>query len=176
MKKKLFMYFIIALFSFFIFLYAFIAIENYLVKAQDVINKSIEDKAIIIYEETIDTDGVRGKYLTNDGTIYTYSYASYGDKTLEEKLSEIKESTESKVEKITKKDKGYLSMFVGKLKNSAFKRTIKSDRPSKKIYYVDYDNNKTKIIISSGSEVMKNKSLSSSRIISMLKKYSIRVD
>ena len=50
MKKKLFMYFIIGLFIFFILAYAFIAIENYFVKSLDVINEEIGEKEIVFFE------------------------------------------------------------------------------------------------------------------------------
>ena len=176
MKKKLFMYFIIGLFIFFILAYAFIAIENYFVKSLDVINEEIGEKEIVFFEEIHEDNEIHGMYLLNNGNIYSYTYSSYGDKTVEEKISNMKDSTLSKVDKITKKDKGYLNMYIGKLKYSCFKRTTKADRPTKKIYYIDYNDNKLKTVISSGEEVMKNKSFSAARIISILKKYSIRVD
>ena len=176
MKKKIFMYFLIGLFVFFMFLYTYSTIENYLVKAQDVINEELDDKDIVIFQEIIEDNTTSGKYLLNNGDIYSYSYEYKKDLSFEERINYMKNNTGSKVDKIKKKDKGYINMYAPDLKYSYFKRTTKTDRPSKKIYYIDYEKKKLKVINSSGEEVMKNKSISASRIISMLKKYSIRVD
>ena len=175
-KRQLFMYFIIVLFIIILILYAYNAIENHFIKSVDVIKEDLEEKDIIFFQETIDEEGISGKFLTNDGTIYIYNYASYGDKTFEEKINDIKSSTYSKVEKITKKDKGYLNLLIGKLYEKYHKRNVKTDRLPKYIYYVDYDKGKLIPLISSGELVIKNRGLSSTRIISILKKYSIRVD
>ena len=172
MKKKLFMICIIGLFSFIIIAYAVTSIENYFIKSVDVINDKLDEKDIIIFEEIIEDDTCHGKYLLNNGTIYSYSYKYEGEIDLNDKLSNMKKNVESKLDKMKKKDKGYLSMYAPKLKYSYFKRTIKSDRPNKKIYYIDYKDYKLKVVNSSGEEVMKNKSFSASRVISILKKYN----
>lgn len=177
MKKKLFMYFVISLFAIFIILYAYVSIENIFVKALDVINEDLDEKAIIMFQETIEDNNVYGQYLLNDGNIYSYNYKKVDIDNFEDKLTIIEDNKGDKIDKVKKKDKGYLNMFNPKLKNEYFKRTIsKSDRPSKYIYYVDYKKKRFITVISSGTEVYKNKSFSSSRVISILKKYSIRVD
>jgi len=176
MKKKLFIIFIICLFSFIMIAYALTTIENYFVKSVDVINDKLDEKDIVVFEEIVEDGICHGKYLLNNGTIYSYSYKYEGEIDLNDKLSNMKKYVESKLDKMKKKDKGYLSMYIPKLKYSYFKRTIKSERPTKKIYYIDYKDYKLKVVISSGEEVMKNKSFSASRVISILKKYSIRVD
>lgn len=176
MKKKFFMYVLIALFCIIILLYAITTIENYMVKSLDVIEEDLDEKDIVVFQEIIEESTCSGKYLLNNGDIYSYSYTCMGKPTIEERNTNMLKYTGQKLDKIKKKDKGYLNMFLGSLKDDAFKRTTKTDRPSKKIYYIDYKNDKLKIIISSGEEVMKNKSFSSGRVISMLKKYSIRVD
>lgn len=175
-KRELFKYFLIGLFIFILCAYAFNTIENQFIKTVDVINENLEAKDILFIQETKEDDEMRGKYLTNDGTIYTYNYVSYGDKTFEEKLDNIKNSTANKVEKISKKDKGYLNLFVKKYKEKYYTRSVKTDRPSRYIYFVNYDKNEFMILLSSGKEVIKNKGIASSRTISVLKKYSIRVD
>jgi len=177
MKKKIFMGVIIGLFSFFIIAYAYVTIENFFIKSLDVIDETLDEKAIIIFEETIEDDSIYGKYLLNDGNIYSYNYKKTDIDSYEDKLTLMEDNKGNKLEKIKKKDKGYLNMFNPKLKNKYFKRTLsKSDRSSKYIYYVDYSKDKLIILISSGTEVYKNKSFTSSRVISILKKYSIRVD
>ncbi|MBR4830629.1 MAG: hypothetical protein IKZ96_02565 [Bacilli bacterium] len=177
MKKKIFMGVIIGLFSLFITAYAYVSIENFFIKSLDIIDENLDEKAIIIFEETIEDDSIYGKYLLNDGTIYSYNYKYKEVDSFEDKLTLIEDSKGNKIEKIKKKDKGYLNMFNPKLKNKYFKRTVsKSDRPSKYIYYVDYNKSRFITIISSGTEVYKNKSFTSARVISILKKYSIRVD
>ena len=176
MKKKLFMYVLIILFVIIMGLYAFNAIETVFIKSVDVINETLDEKAIIFFEETSDDNESRGLYLQNNGNIYSYSYTSFGDKTIEDKISHMKESTKSKIDKISKKDKGYLNMLIGKLKPKYYARKTKSDRPSKYIYYINYDKNEAMPLLSSGETVVKNRGLSSSRIVSILKKYSIRVD
>ena len=175
-KRELFKYFLIALFIIILVLYAFNALENYFIKSVDVINENLDSKEIVFFVETIEDNEIRGKYLTNDGTIYTYNYVSYGDKTYVEKLDDIKNSTSNKIEKITKKDKGYLNMFIGNLKDKYYRRTVKTERPSKYLYYVNYEKEELMPLLSSGKDVIKNRGISSSRIISILKKYSIRVD
>ena len=176
MKKKLFMYVLIVLFVFIIFLYAFTALENIFIKPVDNIVEDIDGKNIIVFEEIHDDNICHGNYLLNNGTIYSYSYEYNKDDKLENKLLYMKDSTESKLDKMKKKDMGYLNMYINNLKYTYFKRTTKTDRPTKIIYYVDYKKNNTKVIISSGELIMKNKSFSAARIISILKKYSIRVD
>ena len=176
MKKKLFMYFLIVLFIFFIGAYAFTSIEDYFVKSLDVINEELDEKTILVFEEVVEDNICHGKYLLNNGTIYSYSYEYTEELDLDTRITKMKDNVESKLDKMKKKDKGYLNMYVDNLKYSYFKRTTKTDRPTKVIYYIDYKKNQTKIIISSGAEIMKNKSFSSSRVISILKKYSIRVD
>ena len=177
MKKKIFMGVIIGLFSFFIIAYAYVTIENFFIKSLDVIDENLDEKAIIIFEETIEDDSVYGKYLLNDGNIYSYNYKKIDIDSYEDKLTLMEDNKGNKLEKIKKKDKGYLNMFNPKLKNKYFKRTVsKSDRPSKYIYYVDYNKNKLIRGISAGTEVDKNKRFTSARVISILKKYSIRVD
>ena len=177
MKKKIFMGVIIGLFSFFIIAYAYVSIENFFIKSLDIIDENLDEKAIIMFEETIEEDSIYGKYLLNDGNIYSYNYKKTDVDSFEDKLTLMEDGKGNKIEKIKKKDKGYLNMFNPKLKNKYFKRTVsKSDRPSKYIYYVDYKKNRFIILISSGTEVYKNKSFTSARVISILKKYSIRVD
>lgn len=177
MKKKIFMGVIIGLFSFFIIAYAYVTIENFFIKSLDVIDETLDEKAIIIFEETIEDDSIYGKYLLNNGNIYSYNYKKTDTDSYEDKLTLMEDNKGNKLEKIKKKDKGYLNMFNPKLKNKYFKRTLsKSDRPSKYVYYVDYNKDKLIILISSGTEVYKNKSFTSARVISILKKYSIRVD
>ena len=176
MKKKLFFYFIITLFIFFILAYAFTTIENYFVKSTDIIIEDFDEKEIIVFEEVVEDGICHGKYLMNNGSIYSYSYNYTEELELNDRIDQMKKHTESKLDKMKKKDKGFLSMYIVKLKDSYFKRTTKSDRPTKVIYYIDYKKNQTKIIISSGELVMKNKSFSGSRVVSILKKYSIRVD
>ena len=177
MKKKIFMGVIIGLFSFFIIAYAYVTIENFFIKSLDVIDETLDEKAIIIFEETIEDDSIYGKYLLNNGNIYSYNYKKTDIDSYEDKLTLMEDNKGNKLEKIKKKDKGYLNMFNPKLKNKYFKRTLsKSDRPSKYVYYVDYSKDKLIILISSGTEVYKNKSFTSARVISILKKYSIRVD
>ncbi len=177
MKKKIFMGVIIGLFSFFIIAYAYVTIENFFIKSLDVIDETLDEKAIIIFEETIEDDSIYGKYLLNNGNIYSYNYKKTDIDSYEDKLTLMEDNKGNKLEKIKKKDKGYLNMFNPKLKDKYFKRTLsKSDRPSKYVYYVDYSKDKLIILISSGTEVYKNKSFTSARVISILKKYSIRVD
>jgi hypothetical protein len=67
-------------------------------------------------------------------------------------------------------------MLICKIKPKYYTRKTKSDRPSKYIYYINYEKNEAMPLLSSGETVVKNRGLSSSRIVSILKKYSIRVD
>lgn len=176
MKKRLFMYFLIFMFIFIMGLYIYTAIENFVINKVDVIKEDLNDKAIIFYEETIEDNISFGKYLQNNGVIYLYSY-QYSDKdSLEDKISKMKDHTESKLGNLKKIDKGYLNKSVDNLKNKYFHSKLSTDKLTKYIYYIDYKKNRKLIVISSGADVYKNKSISSSRIISILKKYSIRVD
>ena len=70
MKKKLFMYVLVILFVIIMGLYAFNAIETIFVKSVDVINETLDEKAIIFFEETSDDNESRGLYLQNNGNIY----------------------------------------------------------------------------------------------------------
>lgn len=176
MKKRLFMYFIIFLFVLIMGMYIYSAVETRFIKSVDVINESLDEKDIVFFEETNDENEYRGLYLLNNGSIYSYSYTSYGDKTVEEKISDMKDSTKNKIDRISKKDKGYLNMLIGKLKVKYYTRKNKTDRPSKYLYYVDYDKDELITLLSSGETVVKNRGINSSRIVSILKKYSIRVD
>ncbi len=176
MKKRLFMYFLIFMFIFIMGLYIYTAIENFVINKVDVIKEDLDDKAIMFYEETIEDNISFGKYLQNNGVIYSYSY-QYSDKdSLEDKISKMKDHTESKLGNLKKRDKGYLNNSVDNLKNKYFHSKLSTDKSTKYIYYIDYKKNRKLIVISSGGDVYKNKSISSSRIISILKKYSIRVD
>ena len=176
MKKKLFMYFLIAMFVFFIGLYTYNTIEDIMVKRVDLIKEDLDEKTIIFFEETVEDNTCFGKYLQNNGVIYSFSYEYDKEDTLENKLLKMKDLTESKHGSIKRRDKGYLNMYVDDLKAKYYQSKLSTDKPSTFIYYVDYKKNRDIIVISSGGEVYKNRSLSSSRIISILKKYSIRVD
>ena len=47
---------IIGLFSFFIIAYAYVSIENFFIKSLDIIDENLDEKTIIMFEETIEED------------------------------------------------------------------------------------------------------------------------